>query len=36
MYEPYLISGKEGIYPKAFVPLEGLEDYDDYVPLVSF
>lgn len=35
MYEPYLISGKEGIYPKAFVPLEGLEDYDDYVPLLS-
>ena len=36
LYEPYLFSGKTGQYPKAFLPLEGLEDYDDYVPTVSF
>jgi len=35
LYEPYLFSGKTGQYPKAFLPLEGLEDYDDYVPTLS-
>lgn len=32
LHEPFLLSGKDNAYPRAFVPLEGLEDYDDYIP----
>jgi len=35
LYEPYLFSGKDGLYPNAFIPLEGLGEYDDYVPELS-